>query len=79
MKNIKYNLCTKTEAGNILSGVTMPWNEINEELAKKEAYNGEYTIEDDGIEEIIVPTTDERVEALEAALLEMILGGIKNG
>ena len=75
MKNIKYNLCTKTEAGNILSGVTMPWNETNEELAKKEAYNGEYTIEDDGIEEIIVPTTDERVEALEAALLEMILGG----
>lgn len=75
MKNIKYNLCTKTEAGNILSGVTMPWNETNEELAKKEAYNGEYAIEDDGIEEIIVPTTDERVEALEAALLEMILEG----
>ena len=79
MKNIKYNLCTKTEAGNILSGVTMPWNETNEELAKKEAYNGEYAIEDDGIEEIIVPTTEERVEALEAALLEMILGGINNG
>ena len=75
MKNIKYNLCTKTEAGNILSGVTMPWNETNEELAKKEAYNGEYAIEDDGIEEIIVPTTEERVEALEAALLEMILEG----
>ena len=75
MKNIKYNLCTKTEAGNILSGVTMPWNETNEGLAKKEAYNGEYTIEDDGIQEIIVPTTEERVEALEAALLEMILEG----
>lgn len=28
--------------------VTMTWNEANEEIAKKEAYNGEYTIEDDG-------------------------------
>ena len=27
---------------------SMPWNEVNEEIAKKEAYNGEYTIEDDG-------------------------------
>lgn len=27
---------------------SMPWNEANEEIAKKEAYNGEYTIEDDG-------------------------------
>ena len=28
--------------------VEMGWNETNEEIAKKEAYNGEYTIEDDG-------------------------------
>lgn len=27
---------------------SMNWNEANEEIAKKEAYNGEYTIEDDG-------------------------------
>ena len=27
---------------------SMPWNEANEEITKKEAYNGEYTIEDDG-------------------------------
>ena len=26
----------------------MSWNEANEEIAKKEAYNGEYIIEDDG-------------------------------
>ena len=75
MKNIKYNLCTKTEAGNILYGVIMPWNETNEEIAKKEAHNGEYTIEDDGIEEAIEPTTEERLEALESAMLEMILEG----
>ena len=28
--------------------VEMGWNEVNEEIAKREAYNGEYTIEDDG-------------------------------
>ena len=28
--------------------VEMGWNEANEELAKREAYNGEYIIEDDG-------------------------------
>jgi len=34
----------------ILTPVIMGWNEANEEIAKKEAYNGEYNIEDDGIE-----------------------------
>lgn len=56
MKIIKYNLCTKVNHGTeeepvweeILSPVTMGWNEANEEIAKREAYNGEYTIEDDG-------------------------------
>lgn len=32
----------------IFANVTMGWNEANEEIAKAEAYNGEYTIEDDG-------------------------------
>ena len=56
MKILKYNLCTIINRGTeeepkieeILSPVTMGWNEANEEIAKKEAYNGEYTIEDDG-------------------------------
>lgn len=56
MKILKYNLCTKVNHGTeeepkieeILSPVTMTWNEVNEEIAKKEAYNGEYYIEDDG-------------------------------
>lgn len=56
MKILKYNLCTIINHGTeeepkieeILSPVTMGWNEVNEEIAKKEAYNGEYTIEDDG-------------------------------
>ena len=56
MKILKYNLCTIVNHGTeeepkieeILSPVTMGWNEVNEEIAKAEAYKGEYTIEDDG-------------------------------
>ncbi len=56
MKILKYNLCTRVNYGteeapkweNILSAVEMGWNETNEEIAKREAYNGEYTMEDDG-------------------------------
>lgn len=56
MKIIKYQLCTHINNGteetpewvDILSDVTMGWNEANEAIAQREAYNGEYTIEDDG-------------------------------
>ena len=43
----------------------MGWNETNEEIAKQEAYNGEYTIEDDGQPEPDVePTTEELLNAM---------------
>lgn len=60
MKIIKYKLCTRVNYG---TEETPEWVDIldnkeihctadnlsaNEEIAKKEAYNGEYTIEDDG-------------------------------
>ena len=53
-KIIKYNLCTLVNHGTeeepkieeILSPITMGWNEVNEETAKREAYKGEYTIEE---------------------------------
>lgn len=49
MKVIKYKCVVgEVDAEPILSDVEMGWNEINEEIAKREAYNGEYTIEDDG-------------------------------
>ena len=35
----------------------------NEEIAKHEAYNGEYTVEDDGIEEIPAPSQLDKIEA----------------
>ena len=70
-KVIKYNLCTKVNHGTeeepkieeILYPVEMGWNEANEEIAKREAYNGEYAIEDDGEPVEEQPTQLDRVEA----------------
>ena len=71
MKIIKYQLCTEINRGTeeqpnieqVFSGVTSGWNEGNEKIAKAEAYNGEYTIEDDGKPEpVIPPTNDELAE-----------------
>lgn len=84
MKILKYNLCTKVTHGTeeepqieeILSPVAMGWNETNEEIAKREAYNGDYTIEDDGQPEPVPrQTPEERIAELEEAL-ELILSGV---
>lgn len=72
MKIIKYQLCTRVNHGteeapkweDILSDVTMGWNEVNEAIAQKEAYNGVYTIEDDGQPEPDSSTTDDVLNAL---------------
>ena len=72
MKVLKYRLMTEVNHGTeeqpdiqqIFSEVTMGWSEANEEIAKREAYNGEYTIEDDGQPEPeLEPTQLDRVEA----------------
>ena len=70
MKLIKYQLCTEINHGTedepqieqVFSAVTLGWSEVNEEIAKAEAYNGEYTIEDDGKPEP-APTQLDRIEA----------------
>ena len=73
MKILKYNLCTIINHGTeeepkieeVLSPVTMGWNETNEEIAKAEAYNGEYTIEDDGQPNPVAePTAEEVLNAM---------------
>ena len=73
MKVLKYRLCTEPNHGTeekpdiqqIFSDVTLGWSETNEEIAKREAYNGEYTIEDDGEPEPEQePSTDEVLNAL---------------
>lgn len=72
MKWIKYMLCDAIDAGTedepkitkTYTGISRPWSETNEELAKREAYSGEYTIEDDGQPEPEPePTQLDRVEA----------------
>lgn len=83
MKVIKYNLCTKVNNGTdenpviveILSPVIMGWNEANEEIAKAEAFNGEYTIEDDGQPEVTPPTQEEQIKELQEAI-ELLLSGV---
>lgn len=70
MKIIKYQLCTEINRGTeeqpnieqVFSGVSLGWSEANEGIAKSEAYNGEYTIEDDGKPEP-APTQLDRIEA----------------
>ena len=66
MKIIKYQLCTEVNRGTeeqpsveqVFSSVSLGWSEANEEIAKAEAYNGEYTIEDDGEPEPVIPPTN---------------------
>lgn len=81
MKIIKYKLCTEVNHGTedepnieqVFSAVTLGWSEGNEKIAKAEAYNGEYTIEDDG-EPTPPPTEQEQLRADVDFLLAM--GGV---
>lgn len=66
MKIIKYQLCAEVNHGTedepkieqVFSAVTLGWSDANENIAKAEAYNGEYTIEDDGAPEPVIPPTN---------------------
>lgn len=49
----------------------IPHNETNLAIAEKEAFEGKYTVEDNGQPEP-EPTDKERLEALEMAMLEML-------
>ena len=81
MKYLKYRIMTEVNYGTeeqpniqqIFSEVTMGWSESNEEIAKREAYNGEYTIKDDGQPEP-EPTEQEQLRADVDFLLAM--GGV---
>ena len=81
MKVLKYRLMTEVNHGSeeqrdiqhMFAAVTLGWNESNEEIAKREAYNGEYTIEDDGEPEP-EPTEQEQLRADVDFLLAM--GGV---
>lgn len=70
MKIIKYQLCTEVNHGTeeqpnieqVFSEVSLGWSEANEKIAKAEAYNGKYTIEDN-IKPEPAPTQLDRIEA----------------
>ena len=73
MKVLKYRLMTEVNNGTeekpdiqqTFADVSLGWSEANEEIAKREAYNGVYTIEDDGEPEPEQePSTDEVLNAL---------------
>ena len=73
MKVLQYNLCTQVNHGteeaplfeDVLSPVEMTWSEANEEIAKKEAHIGEYTISDDGTPDPVAgETADDVLNAL---------------
>ena len=81
MKVLKYRLMTEVNHGTeeqpdiqqIFSDVMLEYSEANEELAKREAYNGEYTIEDVTIE----LTVEEQIAELKAQLAETDYKAIK--
>lgn len=61
---VKHGTVESPEIEQIFIDKSVGWNETNEETAKKEAYNGEYTIEDDGQPEPDTATTDDVLNAL---------------
>lgn len=81
MKWIKYQLNNLINVGtddepvfvDNLSDKALSYCEANLAIAKKEAYNGEYTIENDGIEEFAEPTQLDRIEA-QVTYNSLILG-----
>jgi hypothetical protein len=74
MKKIKYKFLSaeinhgteeNPDIEQIFLEKSMGWNEANEGIAKREAHNGEYTIEDDGQPEPVAePTTEELLNAI---------------
>ena len=70
MKVLKFRICTQSNIGTAdipkivesFADGKLRWSEENEAVAKKLAYNGEYTIEDDGKPEP-APTQLDRIEA----------------
>lgn len=83
MKRIKYYFNISVNKGteenpkweDTLFLKSNPYSPENEEIAKKEAYNGEYTVEDDGQPEAGMLTQGQRIAQLEEAL-QMLLDGV---
>lgn len=76
MKWIKYLLNTPAEDGSDnLFPKALPYSEEALRIAEEEAYNGEYTIEEDGLVESTAPTHESRITDLEEAM-DLLLSGV---
>lgn len=73
MKYFKYLIVNRTNVGTEEEPMweesfyekKMPYADFREEIVKAEAYNGEYTIEDDGQPDPVAePSTDEIINAM---------------
>ena len=84
MKVLKYRLMTEVNHGTeekpdiqqIFSDVTLGWNEANEEIAKREAYNGEYTIEEEPDDRQLDEIRADKLEELSASCNDAITAGM---
>lgn len=80
MLSIKYQLVTEINHGTEESPIiekefvkkTIPYSKDNEETAKAEAYNGEYTIEDDGEPEPVIPPTNDELASENKLLKQQV-------
>ena len=80
MKFLKYQIIisgkpveeTERPIEPVLSEKTIPYSIENEEIAKAEAYNGEYTIEDDGKPEPVIPPTNAELAAENKLLKQQV-------
>ena len=84
MKVLKYRLMTEVNYGTeekpdirqIFSEVTMGWSESNEEIAKREAYNGEYTIEEEPDDRPLEEIRADKMAELSASCNAAITAGM---
>ena len=76
MKWIKYLFNTPAEDGSDnLFHKSLPYSDEALRIAEEEAYNGEYSIEEDGVEESTEPTHESRITDLEEAM-DLLLSGV---
>ena len=84
MKVIKYQLCTEINHGTedepnieqVFSAVTLGWSEANETIAKAEAYNGEYTVEEAPDKRPFDEIRTEKLSSLSETCNQIIVAGM---
>ena len=84
MKVLKYRLMTEVNHGTeeqpdiqqIFSDVSLEWSEANEEIAKREAYNGDYTIVEEPDDRTLDEIRADKLAELSASCNDAITAGM---